>query len=217
MGGLLLSFSRAAWGQFVLCALVLLALTFVTSRSPSERLRIVLLAIVGVAAWRPCSSRRCCRSTRSPTCSRSAPRSTQSYDVGHTAGSAATVLGAPARARHPFGIGPLQFQVFPEAPHNSYLNAFMSGGWLAGVCLSDADAGDAGLRAALRVRAHALAADLPSRSMPPISASSPRAHHRQRPLAPLFPAPRRAVGLDGGVARLSRGRDRPASASAQPA
>jgi hypothetical protein len=35
----------------------------------------------------------------------------------------------------PFGIGPLQFhRYFPEDTHNSYLNAFMSGGWLAGVC-----------------------------------------------------------------------------------
>jgi hypothetical protein len=35
----------------------------------------------------------------------------------------------------PFGIGPLQFsRFFPEDTHNSYLNAFMSGGWLAGIC-----------------------------------------------------------------------------------
>ena len=34
MGGLFLSFSRAAWGQFVFCAILLMALTFVTSRSP---------------------------------------------------------------------------------------------------------------------------------------------------------------------------------------
>ena len=34
---------------------------------------------------------------------------------------------------HPFGIGPLQFRhIFPEDPHNAYLNAFMSGGWLSG-------------------------------------------------------------------------------------
>ena len=33
----------------------------------------------------------------------------------------------------PFGIGPLQFHKnFPEDPHNSYLNAFMAGGWLSG-------------------------------------------------------------------------------------
>jgi hypothetical protein len=35
----------------------------------------------------------------------------------------------------PLGIGPLQFsKYFPEDPHNSYLNAFMSGGWLSGAC-----------------------------------------------------------------------------------
>jgi hypothetical protein len=34
----------------------------------------------------------------------------------------------------PFGIGPLQFHhYFPEDTHNSYLNAFMSGGWLSGI------------------------------------------------------------------------------------
>ena len=36
---------------------------------------------------------------------------------------------------YPVGIGPLQFsKYFPEDPHNSFLNAFMAGGWLAGVC-----------------------------------------------------------------------------------
>ena len=35
----------------------------------------------------------------------------------------------------PFGIGPLQFHnYFPEDTHNSYLNAFMSGGWISGIC-----------------------------------------------------------------------------------
>ncbi len=39
-----------------------------------------------------------------------------------------------ARARRPFGIGPLQFhKIFPEDPHNTYLNSFLSGGWLSGV------------------------------------------------------------------------------------
>jgi hypothetical protein len=35
----------------------------------------------------------------------------------------------------PLGIGPLQFtRFFPEDTHNSYLNAFMSGGWISGIC-----------------------------------------------------------------------------------
>ena len=35
---------------------------------------------------------------------------------------------------YPVGIGPLQFRrFFPEDTHNSFLNAFMSGGWISGI------------------------------------------------------------------------------------
>ena len=45
------------------------------------------------------------------------------------------LLGADMALDLPFGIGPLQFHnYFPEDTHNSYLNAFMSGGWIAGIC-----------------------------------------------------------------------------------
>ena len=90
MGGLFLSFSRAAWGQFVLCAILLMVLTFATSRSQSERLRIVVVAIVGVvrggrvrrgaAVGRPGRQR----------CSRSARRCRRATTPAPPAGSAAT-------------------------------------------------------------------------------------------------------------------------------
>ena len=45
------------------------------------------------------------------------------------------ILGAQMALDLPFGIGPLQFHnYFPEDTHNSYLNAFMSGGWISGIC-----------------------------------------------------------------------------------
>src|SRR5215510_12662193 len=44
----LLTFSRAAWGQFALTAVLVMFFTFVTSRSPNERMRIVLIAIAGL-------------------------------------------------------------------------------------------------------------------------------------------------------------------------
>src|SRR5262245_44748087 len=57
----------------------------------------------------------------------------QSYDVGHTGRFGRHVLGFLMALDHPFGIGPLQFRtLFPEAPHNAYLNGFSSGGWLSG-------------------------------------------------------------------------------------
>jgi len=59
----------------------------------------------------------------------------QSYDSGRFGRFGRYVLGAEMALDLPFGIGPLQFnRYFPEDTHNSYLNAFMSGGWLSGVC-----------------------------------------------------------------------------------
>ena len=59
----------------------------------------------------------------------------QSYDIGRFGRFGRHILGAEMALELPFGIGPLQFnRYFPEDTHNSYLNAFMSGGWLSGVC-----------------------------------------------------------------------------------
>ena len=44
---ILLTFSRAAWGQIVYTAILMLALTFITTVSPSRRVRIVLLSVTG--------------------------------------------------------------------------------------------------------------------------------------------------------------------------
>jgi hypothetical protein len=59
----------------------------------------------------------------------------QSYDEGRFGRFGRHILGAQMALDLPFGIGPLQFhRYFPEDTHNSYLNAFMSGGWLSGIC-----------------------------------------------------------------------------------
>src|SRR5262249_14694160 len=46
---LLLSFSRGAWAQAVFAALLMMALSFLTSRSGAERLRILFMAGAGAA------------------------------------------------------------------------------------------------------------------------------------------------------------------------
>src|SRR5262245_29192701 len=50
LAALLLSFSRGAWGQFAFAAALMMALTFVTSRSSGERLRILIVAVLGLVA-----------------------------------------------------------------------------------------------------------------------------------------------------------------------
>jgi hypothetical protein len=132
LAGLFLSFSRAAWGQFGLAALVVMALSIVTARSASSRIRIVFIAVVGamLAVVLLAALLSIPRVAELFTV-----RATldQSYDEGHFGRFGRYVLGAQLGLDRPFGIGPLQFsRFFGEDAHNTYLNSFMSGGWLSG-------------------------------------------------------------------------------------
>jgi O-antigen ligase len=130
---LLLSFSRAAWGQFAFCAGLLMFLTFVTTRASHARLRILLIAIAGVAAMVLLLAALLSVDRVAELFQQRASLE-QSYDVGHLGRFGRYSLGAELALDRPFGIGPLQFHfLFPEDVHNTYLNALLSGGWLSGV------------------------------------------------------------------------------------
>jgi hypothetical protein len=129
---LLLSFSRAAWGQFAFCAVLLLALTFVTSHSTRERMRILAMAAAGLCFMALLLAAILSLDQVSSLFEQRANLE-QDYDSGHTGRFGRHLLGFILALETPFGIGPLQFaKIFPEDPHNSYLNAFMSGGWISG-------------------------------------------------------------------------------------
>ena len=130
MGGLFLSFSRAAWGQFVFCAILLMMLTFATSRSPSERFRIVVMAIMGVVVAVAFVAVLLSVEQVANLFQERASLS-QSYDTGATGRFGRYFLAISMMLDYPFGMGPLQFN-FPEAPHNVYLNSFITGGWISG-------------------------------------------------------------------------------------
>ena len=129
----LLSFSRAAWGQLAGCSALLMFFTFVTSRSPKERLRIVLIAIAAVAVITLVLA-AILSIDRVAELFKQRAALEQSYDAGPLGRFGRYALGAEIAIEHPFGIGPLQFsKIFPEDPHNTYLNTFLSGGWLTGM------------------------------------------------------------------------------------
>jgi hypothetical protein len=131
---ILLSFSRAAWGQIVYTSAIVLALTFVTTRSPSLRLRVVLLTIAGIAVM-TLFVVALLSIDRVAELFKERAQLEQSYDIGAQGRFARHILGAIFALDQPLGVGPLQFsKYFPEDPHNSYLNAFMAGGWLSGAC-----------------------------------------------------------------------------------
>src|SRR5882724_1644377 len=131
---ILLAFSRAAWGQLILTAAFMLALMVLTSRSNAERSRIVVVTMVAVLVAALLIATLLSFDSISDMFRQRASFD-QSYDEGRFGRFGRHLLGAEMALDLPFGIGPLQFhRFFPEDTHNSYLNAFMSGGWLSGVC-----------------------------------------------------------------------------------
>jgi hypothetical protein len=131
---ILLAFSRAAWGGLILTSAFMLALMVLTSRSPAERSRIIVMALVAVVLALALVAVLLSIDSVAQMFKQRASFD-QSYDEGRFGRFGRHILGADMALDMPFGIGPLQFnRYFPEDTHNSYLNAFMSGGWLAGVC-----------------------------------------------------------------------------------
>jgi hypothetical protein len=132
MAALLLTFSRAAWGQFVLTALIVMALCLWSAPSSRTRFRITGIAIAG-AVIGVIGLVALISLPQVATLFTERATLDQTYDIGHFGRFGRYLLGAELGLERPLGIGPLQFSgFFGEDPHNSFLNAFMSGGWLSG-------------------------------------------------------------------------------------
>jgi O-antigen ligase len=131
--GLFLSFSRGAWGHFAASLAIMLALTYITMHSSKARLRIVVGVVLGgavvavfIAALMSLKGVGDLFAERANL--------VNYYDGGHLGRFGRHILGALMVLDYPNGIGPLQFRHYmPEDPHNSFLAAFMSGGWLGGI------------------------------------------------------------------------------------
>ena len=131
---ILLAFSRAAWGGLILTATFMLILMVLTSRSDARRSRIIIMAVVAAVLGLMLIAVLLSFDSIGEMFKQRASFD-QSYDEGRFGRFGRHILGAEMALDLPFGIGPLQFhRYFPEDTHNSYLNAFMSGGWLSGVC-----------------------------------------------------------------------------------
>lgn len=131
---ILLAFSRAAWGGLVITSAFMLALMVLTSQSRAQRSRIIAMAVVAAIIAVMLIAVLLSLDTVAQMFKERASLG-QSYDEGRFGRFGRHILGTEMALDVPFGIGPLQFnRYFPEDTHNSYLNAFMSGGWIAGVC-----------------------------------------------------------------------------------
>ena len=132
--GLLLSFSRGAWGVWAASTFLMVALTFLTTTSASARQRIASVSALGLVAIATllviALSIPEIRNVFEIRASLN-----QDYDLGEVGRFGAQVRSIPLLLEAPFGFGPLQFRnLFHNAdPHEVYLNAFASYGWLGGL------------------------------------------------------------------------------------
>ena len=131
--GLLFSFSRGAWGNFVFAAAAMMWLLFVTADSRRARLRIVLVSLVAVAGVVLLAL---------AIVSIDAVRETflqrasllQDYDVGPAGRFGVQQASLDMILQHPFGMGALEFgRIYNIPPHNIYLWLTVSYGWVGGI------------------------------------------------------------------------------------
>ena len=132
VAGILLSFSRGSWGAFIVATLLSIGLTFLTSAEPRMRRRILVVTLAAAAiAALVVLVLLALPHTRDFFLQRAALE--QDYDEGVTGRFGNQIRSIPMLLGLPNGFGPLRFRlIFGLEPHNSYINAFASYGWLGG-------------------------------------------------------------------------------------
>lgn len=133
MACLFLAFSRGAWISFLAATLLMIVFTFALTPLPALRARIVLLSLVGVGvatvlvigllSFEPVRDLFFDRLTL-----------VKDYDAGEHGRFGNQLNSIKYLLVQPLGFGPLMFaKHFHADPHNSYINAFSSYGWLGGI------------------------------------------------------------------------------------
>ena len=132
--GLFLAFSRAAWGLFVFAAAMLVFIMLLKERTSAFRLKILLLALAGVALM-VAAVVIALQFQKVADLFSTRTELVQSYDGGHLGRFERHRLGFLMAMEKPLGIGPLVFStIFPEDEHNIWLKMLTSYGWLGFVC-----------------------------------------------------------------------------------
>jgi O-antigen ligase len=134
LAALFLSFSRGSWGAAVVSTAMVVAFLVKTADSRRMRLRIVagaagvvLTVFVGIMGALSQPDVRDFFFQRA--------HAEQDYDSGPNGRFGNQARSIPMLLDRPNGFGPLRFRLtFGLEPHNSYIDAFASEGWLGGFC-----------------------------------------------------------------------------------
>jgi hypothetical protein len=132
LGGLVLSFSRGAWGHFAISAVTVVMLLFVTAPDPRTRGRVLLFSVGAlVAVMLLLIALMLIPSVHDLFLERA--KAIQPYDIGPGGRFWEQKLALGAILDHPNGMGPFEFsRVFGMQQHDVYMQGFLVYGWLGG-------------------------------------------------------------------------------------
>ncbi len=133
VGGLFLSFSRGAWIHFAVSAAVVLGLLFLTAPNRSSRVRLIVIAAVGLFFLLGLVGiLLSIESVRELFLNRA--NAINPYDVGQGGRFQLQEQALSSLLDAPNGMGPFEFaRTFGLQQHNVYLQAFLVYGWVGGV------------------------------------------------------------------------------------
>lgn len=129
---LLLSFSRGAWIHFVVSAVIMLFLMFLTAPDLRTRVRLTLLTVVSIVTLAGLFAVAISFDSVGEMFQTRA-KLTQSYDVGNTGRFGLQEIAVGVVLDTPAGYGPNEFgRRYGLQQHNVYLQAFLVYGWVGG-------------------------------------------------------------------------------------
>jgi O-antigen ligase len=127
-----LTFSRAAWAHFVFSAALMVALMFVASPSARFRARIASFSVLTAIGVGVLLAGMLSVGTIGAVFKERASL-IQEYDAGDSGRFTQQQNSIPVLLARPNGLGPYQFhKYYGQDPHDVYLNAFSSYGWIGG-------------------------------------------------------------------------------------
>jgi hypothetical protein len=131
-GGLLLSFSRGAWGHFAISAAVGITIVLAVTPDPRMRARIIMLGLVAaITAVLLFIALMSIGSVHDLFVERA--KAIQPYDVGPGGRFWQQQLALGTILDNPNGMGPFEFdRIFGLQQHNVYMQGFLVYGWLGG-------------------------------------------------------------------------------------
>lgn len=133
LAALFLAFSRGAWISFLFSAALMVVLTFILTPAAGTRSRIILITIFGGFGLAVLLTMLLSvEGIRELFLDRFTL--VKDYDSGEKGRFGNQLNSIPLLLEQPLGFGPLYFhKIFGQDPHNVYINAFASYGWLGGI------------------------------------------------------------------------------------